>query len=297
MKSITKYIDGWDIAQEVRLERKVHKGAFLFVEGDTDYKRIRKFIDEVNCSVVVCFGRDNLEEAIDLLEDEGFPGILGLADADFDRCGWGNPSTADNIIYSVSHDFDLDWMTASVIAAYLGEFGDSQKIEALGGSAAVLEIAKRRLEPLSILRSLNQRGIIRMKLSDVDIAAAYNGQNIDVSVLVANISRGINSTQPARTALEQRIASEMGQARLWDQFTNGHDTCGMLGIMLRSEIGSRRDSNTYDREIAAHVRLTYSINEFCSSQLRRDIESWERTNTPYKILLVNCSAVRTAMVN
>jgi hypothetical protein len=36
MISIAKHMDEHDIAQEVRLERKLHKGSFLLVEGTTD---------------------------------------------------------------------------------------------------------------------------------------------------------------------------------------------------------------------------------------------------------------------
>jgi hypothetical protein len=39
MISIQRHMDEYDIAQEVRLERKVHKGSFLLVEGITDIKR------------------------------------------------------------------------------------------------------------------------------------------------------------------------------------------------------------------------------------------------------------------
>ena len=52
MISIAKHMDEYDIAQEVRLERKLHKGSFLLVEGTTDIKRFRVFIDDDGCSLV-----------------------------------------------------------------------------------------------------------------------------------------------------------------------------------------------------------------------------------------------------
>lgn len=296
MKSITKYMDGWDIAQEIRLERKIHKGAFLLIEGETDYKRLHKFINAQQCSIAICFGRKVLEEAIELLEDEGFPGVLGLADADFDRCGGGATPVLDNVIYSEFHDFDVDWIHDRVVDNYLREFADYDKCEQMGGSVGIINTVMEKLEPLSILRHLNHRGIIRMKLSDINIISeSCIGSVIDIPLLVSCVSRGANATHVARTALEQRIGAEMGVARNWKQFTNGHDMCGMLGIMLRNEIGSRRDSNTYDREIAAHIRLAFSEIEFCGSRLSSEIERWQVDNTPYIILSVNCDMHRAAV--
>ena len=85
MISIARELDAHDIAQELRQERQVHKGSFLLLEGDRDIKRFTKFVDENACSIQNCFGRENLLGAIEILIDEGFPGVLALADAAFDR--------------------------------------------------------------------------------------------------------------------------------------------------------------------------------------------------------------------
>jgi len=57
MISIAKHMDEYDIAQEIRVERMVHKGSFLLLEGDTDIKRFSQFTDEGKCSIVHCYGR------------------------------------------------------------------------------------------------------------------------------------------------------------------------------------------------------------------------------------------------
>ena len=86
MISITKLMDGHDIAQEIRMERQALKNAaFLLLEGDTDLKRFTRYVDEAACSVVNCYGKPNAIEAIELLYEDGFPGALAILDADFDR--------------------------------------------------------------------------------------------------------------------------------------------------------------------------------------------------------------------
>jgi hypothetical protein len=59
MISIAANMDAFDIAQEIRLERQVHKGSFLLLEGQEDLDRFLKFTD-TSGSTVNCFGRRNL---------------------------------------------------------------------------------------------------------------------------------------------------------------------------------------------------------------------------------------------
>jgi hypothetical protein len=86
MITITRHMDGHDIAPQIRMERQVlKKFPFLLLEGDTDIKRFDRYIDEGACSAVNCYGRNRAIEAIELLYDEGFSGAVAIVDADFDR--------------------------------------------------------------------------------------------------------------------------------------------------------------------------------------------------------------------
>jgi Protein of unknown function (DUF4435) len=114
MISIARHMDEHDIAQEVRLERKLHKGSFLLVEGTTDIKRFGAFIDDDECSLVNCYGRKNAVEAIKLLYEDGFAGALGVVDADFGRLD-DSLEEHEGLVYSEAHDFDLDWARPSVV--------------------------------------------------------------------------------------------------------------------------------------------------------------------------------------
>ena len=116
--SIARELDAHDIAQEVRQERQVHKGSCLLVEGDKDIKRFAKFVDEDVCSIQNCFDRENLLGAIEILAEEGFQGILGLANAEFDRID-GRLPASEAIIFSETHDFDLDIAESDVLRRYL----------------------------------------------------------------------------------------------------------------------------------------------------------------------------------
>jgi hypothetical protein len=173
MISIGRHMDEFDIAQEVRLERKVHKGSFLLTEGDTDIKRFAVFIDDNVCSLVNCYGRRNSIEAIKILYKDGFLGALGVVDADFDRIE-GKLERHEGLVYSEAHDFDLDWANANVIERYLAEVGEKAKCVLHGPAVDVIGKILDGLKPVSVARLLNHRKQILHKLSGIDVSAVLH---------------------------------------------------------------------------------------------------------------------------
>ncbi len=98
-------IDGFYIAAQIRLIRQVRKGTVLILEGDSDGKVFDRFIDTTSCDIEVAFGKKNVLDALDLLEDEGFPGVVALVDSDFDRI-LELKSTLVNLCVTDQHDLD-----------------------------------------------------------------------------------------------------------------------------------------------------------------------------------------------
>lgn len=73
-----KQIDGAYVAAQVRLVRQVHKGAILILEGETDALIFDELIDKNSCEIEIGFGKSNVVDALDRLEDEGFTGIVAV---------------------------------------------------------------------------------------------------------------------------------------------------------------------------------------------------------------------------
>jgi Protein of unknown function (DUF4435) len=158
MITITRYMDGHDVAQEIRMERQVRKRyAFLLLEGDTDIKRFDRHVDTDKCSVVNCYGKKHAVEAIGLLYDEGFLGALAIVDADFDRITSGLKEH-EGIIYSEGHDLDIDWTTPSVIGRYLFEVGNKEKLTKYGSPSDIIDKILFGLKPISIAKLMKEEG-------------------------------------------------------------------------------------------------------------------------------------------
>jgi hypothetical protein len=282
MISIERHMDEYDIAQEVRLERKVHKGSFLLVEGITDIKRFGPFIDENECSLVNCYGRQNAIETIKMRYEQGFPGALGAVDADFDRVE-RRLEVHEGLVYSESHDFDLDWARPTVLEKYLYEVADGEKRKIHGSANDIFAKIIQGLKPVSVARLLNRRRI-DYKLSRVDVSACFADFAVDLEQYVNLIFEGYEVTNERCIALKDQISRASDQDYDLYQLTNGHDFHSALGACLRRELASRRPQQTWASEIELHLRLVFTDDEFKDSEIYSQVRMWIRDNPAYRIL-------------
>ena len=283
MLSLSRHLDAFDIAQEVRLERKVHKGSFLFVEGGTDVKRFTPFVDESACSIVNSWGRDNALEATKMLADEGFLGVVACVDADFDR-ELHELDVHECIVYSESHDLDMDWATEVVLSRYFVEMGEPEKLASFRGG--VTEIADRILSGLRVVstaRLLNRLGVIREKLSDLNISSDFQNLSITVEAYSELVKSKRNLTNDRTTQIANLIRGGLTRNHDLRQITNGHDFHCALGVGLRSDLGSRRDVHTWGSEVEAGLRLCFSKSDLKISHVFAELRRWEEDNMPYKV--------------
>jgi hypothetical protein len=287
MISIARHMDEYDIAQEVRLERKVHKGSFLLLEGDTDIKRFSRFIDEAACSIVNCYGRRKAIAATKMLYDEGFLGALAIIDADFDRIT-GKLELHEGLVYSAAHDLDLDWAKPNVVARYLAEVGDKAKCDLHGPTEAIVEKILEGLKPVSVARLLNHLGHISYRLSDIDVSNCFGRFSVDLEAYVALVFGDRPVAVATKDAIRRRISLAVS-AKEYDlyQLTNGHDFHCALGASLLDDLSSRRPPRTWGSEVEIHLRLAFDSADLKALSVHRDILEWVRDNQPYRILQVN----------
>ncbi len=283
MISIARYMDEHDIAQEVRLERKVHKGSFLLVEGTTDIQRFYSFIDGDECSFVNCYGKKNAVEAIKLLYEDGFAGVLGVIDADFGRVD-DSLEEHEGLIYSDAHDFDLDWARPNVVERYLTQVTDPERRKTRGSAGEVIDKILEGLKPVSVTRFLNHRRVIRFQLAEIDIAPCFVDFVVDVAGYVDLIFANRLTTNDVKQALKKQLEQASTQPYDLRQLTNGHDFYCALGACLREGLASRQRSQTRSSEVEIHLRLAFTDDDFKALPLYGQITMWSHDNKPYRIL-------------
>jgi hypothetical protein len=102
---VKKYLNVHDIANTVRMTRSLHKGAFLVVEGDTDARVYKRFVDDSRCKVIPAHNKDNAVEILEILEKDRFPGVLVIVDADFWHLEGIKPESL-NLLLTDTHDLE-----------------------------------------------------------------------------------------------------------------------------------------------------------------------------------------------
>lgn len=282
MKSIAGSMDEYDIAQEIRIERQIHKGSFLLLEGVKDIRRFSKFTDPGGCSTVNCYGRENLVGAIELLYEDGFLGCLGLADADFDRV-LEQLKGHEGLIYSDTHDFDLDSACEEALTRYLAEVGDQKKCGEAGGTMEIAKSLMVDLKPLSALRFLNVKRNLGYSLTDVNHVQVCKNGRVNLGQLIEHVSTGQFANEARKTQLRNLITPMLAVEVDYAQFTNGHDFFALLGICLRDRLGGRLPPQSWGDEVEMHFRLAFSDDDFSRTGTFKAIRLWENENAPFVI--------------
>lgn len=282
--SIQKYMTGPIIARYIRMERQDDNSkSILLVEGKTDIKRFKQYVDETKCILVNCWGRPNVLEAMSLLQQKPPAGIAALVDADFDRMLNRLPRDA-RVIFSERHDFDLDWITADLLEVYLEQVGDEQKVSAHGGAAAIFQKIIEGLRPISAARYLNATRAIPHKVSGLNAGDYFLAFAVDVDRYLDDLAAPANAGEREKQQLKDAVERTAKGNHDLLQFTNGHDFHCALGSSLRSDLGERKEAQTYGSECEMHFRLVFSTEQFKQTALYKELLCWEDKNKGFLVL-------------
>jgi hypothetical protein len=263
------------LANEVRLKRSQFAGVFLLVEGAHDSRFYRRFIDPVSCRLVVCFSKANVLSAVSILDQESFPGVVGLVDHDFDWLD-GKPPTSKNVVTCDCHDLESMLVRSPALEAVLHEHGSAEKI-------ALFQEKSGTTVRQWLLSSARSLGYLRWNSIRMGLNLSFEGLHfsrfIDIKSLVVD-----------ETALRQEIRNNSQAWQISDQQLTdagwppkqnhdpwylccGHDLVELLAFALRRAIGSCQSFNS--PHVSSALRLAYSRTDFSNSALYRSIRQLE----------------------
>jgi hypothetical protein len=274
MNSITRHLNPRILYAEIKMERQKRRHAILLMEGSGDFRRFSKFFDHNNVSVVVCHGKRNVTDTIDISQNSGFSDCLGFIDLDFDmidQCEIRN----DDVITSSYHDFDVDVCRTDVVRRYLAEMAVPVMVEQEGGCDQLILSLLDALKPLSAMRYANERHNLSYDLSSLALHKFFDGRSIDVEAMIGEASFGKFASATHRAALKHHIRNYVSaQFDLW-HFTNGHDLIAAIGIALQSRIAGRAIPQTKAAEVERHLRLAFDHSDFDACGLNARVSAWE----------------------
>ena len=279
------YLTPHDIANTVRMTRTLHKGAFLIVEGDTDARVYKRFVDETDCKVIPAHNKDNAIDVLTILENESLEGILTIVDADF----WhleGIKTNSENLFLTDTHDLETMIISSSKVQEkILSECGSTNKMNQLHHPA--IHLVLEATLPIGLFRWIASSSMDNLPLKFRDLPFE---NFVEIPKLKANINKLLeevkaNSGEPEinEKSIKNKIKSLKKENHDPWQVCSGHDMVQILAIGLRSVFGNRKMSKLTADILEQMLRVAYEYSHFQLTQLYQSIENWEKTNSTYKV--------------
>lgn len=269
-------------ANEIRLLRQQHTGAFLIVEGKDDRLTFKQHIDDKTCKIIVAENKTNVCEVVRILNVDQFSGALGVVDADFDRIE-GQESTHKNIISPEGHDLESLLLRSSTLSWLLRELGSEPKIENFGEE--VIEVLLREAYKIGCLRLYSQRNDLALRFGGLRYANFVNKKTLKVDER-ALVQETLNRSQKFDLSVD-RILSELNQliSTMLDpwEICVGPDILNLLAIGLKKALGSKRAGDVAMDNLKQLLRMSFSEERLHSSNLWDLSKQWESENSGFKI--------------
>jgi len=280
-----KQIDGFYVAAQIRFVRQVHKGTILILEGETDARILERFTDLSACQIEIGFGKANVLEALDSLEDDGFAGVVALVDADFDRI-IGTQHELENLCLTDAHDLDLTIFATSALDRYLAEFADKDALqrEFKSDLKALRQRVLTASLPIAYCRLMSEQQNLDLYFKDLrhDEFISVDDLTVEIDAVTTKIiARSRTSCTVSR--LKTYVTGSAVKSYDLYQLANGHDVAAILGIALRKLVGSRRMPQTWASEIESGLRLAFDWEAITNTLMYRCLRGWEANNKPYRI--------------
>ena len=277
-----QFITEQTLANQVSMLRSQLSGCILIVEGGTDSRLYRKFVDERLCTIIPGKGKDNAVETLEVLEEREVKGVLCVVDADFWNVdGYVHPS--ENLLLTDSHDLETMMLQTSALETLLIELGSREKILAL--KKDVRSILLGAGVTIGFLRYISIKQLLNLKFDDLAYEKFLDKTTLEINLgnmiaTVLNISCR-HDLQPKDLA--NKIISHLHQEHDEWQVSCGHDLIQVLSFGLRRTLGTNQAHEVKSDALEMNLRLAYERIHFTSTKLHKKMQNWEEKNPPYSI--------------
>lgn len=280
-----KYINGNIIANEIRMIRRRNLNCcYLIVEGFSDYKLFKRFINDNICEVKFVDGKENVIQAIDSLNKTKTPGILGIVDSDFDRIIKGNLNR-DNLLETDTHDIETMIIESKTLDDFLIEYVNLKKLEEFIKQKDVdfKNVILNAGIKIGNLRFLSVKEKLELKFNEIDYSKFINYQdfNFNENELIKEV---VNNTENCKLSCDEiKTKLDFWKKQSVDswQICCGHDLTKLISIVFSNILKSFKDNELNSNEVERVLRLSYQYKYFMDTLLYESIKEWESKNTPY----------------
>ena len=243
----------------------------VLVEGDDDIRLYGKFFD--NSKVILfptgtCF---YIVPILDSITPKHSDKIIGIKDSDFDKILNINYSN-DNLFITDTHDAETLCISQCNINDIVYEYTGIHPIY------DVKNILFNNMKWISALKLINYAYELGICFKGFKMRHIYDGENdIDINTCITEIKKHENNNSIHDFPDEQQLKISVSKFDINDhyQLHNGHDFINCLAIFINRKIKSNK-VNTKD--LCHNIRLLYTMENFRSSLLYKNISEWESKN-------------------
>lgn len=290
------YLAPEDIVNEIQIERRYPGNSsytFLLIEGSTDERVYQHFIAKDRCQIIIAHSKENVINALAILEKDNFLGVLAIVDADFMVLEEKRPSS-QNLLLTDMHDLELMMINSLALEKVIVELGSTDKISQFEETYKK-DIRSLLIEctmPIGYLRWVSLRENLSLKFEGLRFERFIDKEKLTIDTI--ELIRIVQShTSNNRGSYKPLLKDDELHAKIQQLSCDshnpwhvccGHDIVNILSVGLRKAIGSNNSKGVESDQVEMCLRLAYEWSYFCQTQLYGAIQSWEKANEPFIVL-------------
>lgn len=282
------FLTAYDLANNIRMTRSLHKGAFLLVEGSSDMRVYERFVDKDHCMVMPGFGRSKVIQTLEILENDNFKGILAIVDSDFSELDGIKP-TSPNLFFTDTHDLETMIIKSKALYKVLDEYASTKELKKI--DKPIEEVIVESGLPIGYFRWLctpkKFNLVLKFKYLPFDNFLDRKTLEVDIEKLIKEVK--INSENfPFDERLIKREIKTLISNNNYDPWKvcSGHDLVEILTIGLKYTFGNKRAKELTPEIVSGILRISYEYEHFQETLLYISITNWEKDNLNFKVLKI-----------
>ncbi len=256
-----------NVVNSIRFQLRHQSGknkVFIIVEGETDFKLFKKFIDKSFVTIEIAHGVAILLKAVSELLQETKK-IIGIRDADFTHLE-GKKEEAPNIFLTDFHDMEM--MILATDKAY-----KSVMTEFLTKETDITSFRQNILKSISFIggiRWINTIEDLKLNFKNFGLGDFYNGEKrtLDKKKYLSAIMERSGNRQ--REVKNKEVALKIEDIEDFFNLCNGHDFQKAFALC----VSANSNKGINQTEVGRAFRLVYRFEDFRETDLHKQLEKW-----------------------
>jgi hypothetical protein len=268
--------------------RTTFVGSFLVVEGSTDARVFKRFIDETRCIIIVAHNRDKVVGVVSILDAGRFEGHVGAIDRDFADL-LGENISSENISVWAGNDMETSIFLTDVFDRVIAEYASDGKVTAFENEkscqlrSALVSVAS----DVGTLRYLSRRNKCDLNFDGMTFQYKERGDiEIDIDKLIEHLrGRSQGTVMPSLEEVKKAIIKARAENPDALVRTCGHDICELISKGVHDVFGrAHHHLNRGAAAVEEIFRAAYTWENFQASTMYAQLRAWEGKQNSFWIL-------------